>query len=87
MRNGLETTVNGQHEYVVYDNFTIEMWNKDDEDGTPPWFRQESYPDNTPFENKEKAIEWAENMLTEYQTPPVVEPILEEEVITKPLAE
>jgi hypothetical protein len=73
LRNGLETTANGQHEYVVYDNFTIEIWNKDDGADAAPWFRQPSYPDNTPFESKEKAIEWAENMLTEYQAPPVVE--------------
>lgn len=77
MRNGLETTVNGQHEYVVYDNLTIEIWNKDDSQNTPPWFRQPCYPDNTLFESREKAIEWAENMLTEFQAPPIIEETLE----------
>lgn len=69
--------INGNHKYKVNENLEVEVWGINASEGDDPWLRQPGIPSGAPFTSIEEAESWAENYLTNMQTPvEVSEPVI-----------
>ncbi len=65
-------TIVGNYKYEIDENNTVRVWeNKNLNSDTPPFLLQPHYPNGEPWESKDSAEKWINDMISEWSIPPV----------------